>query len=203
MEKFLSLSDEKQNIIVDAALAAFGRNGYKKASVNDIAEAAGISKSMVFYYFGSKKAMYLYLVHISANIIVGAIENSIYNSIEDFFDRIKTATEIKIAVLKKHPALLSFLQSVYYESDDEIKGELNEILMGGESVWDRWMLNGTDISKFKDDVDPKLLISFLLWASEGFSNGLPKNASIDDYDGFLKDFYKCLDMMKKYFYKEN
>ena len=45
MENFLNLPEEKQNTILDAAFAAFGANGYKKASIADIAAAAGISKA--------------------------------------------------------------------------------------------------------------------------------------------------------------
>ncbi len=55
MEKFLNLPIEKQNDIIDAGLIAFGTNGYKKASISDIAKAAGISKSMIFHYFRTKK----------------------------------------------------------------------------------------------------------------------------------------------------
>jgi AcrR family transcriptional regulator len=60
MEKFFNLSTEKQQKIVDAALASFGANGYKKTSIRDIAAEAGISKAMIFHYFGTKKQLYLY-----------------------------------------------------------------------------------------------------------------------------------------------
>jgi len=55
LDKFFSLPNEKQKIIIDAALRTFGANGYKKASTNDIAFAAGVSKAMIFHYFGTKK----------------------------------------------------------------------------------------------------------------------------------------------------
>lgn len=56
MEKFLSLPMEKRNLIIDAALKSFGLHGYKKASISDIASSAGISKAMMFHYFGTKKS---------------------------------------------------------------------------------------------------------------------------------------------------
>jgi len=63
MEKFLNLPMEKQNSIIDAALKTFAVHGYKKTSISDISSSAGISKAMVFYYFGTKKELYLYLVN--------------------------------------------------------------------------------------------------------------------------------------------
>ena len=51
MEKFLALSQEKQATIRNAALACFASHGYEKTSINDIAVAAGISKTAIFQYF--------------------------------------------------------------------------------------------------------------------------------------------------------
>lgn len=42
MEKFLALLEEKQAAVRNAALACFARHGYEKASINDIAVAAGV-----------------------------------------------------------------------------------------------------------------------------------------------------------------
>ena len=55
MDKFLALTEEKRLTILNAALQCFGKFGYEKASINDIAVAAHISKASVFQYFGSKK----------------------------------------------------------------------------------------------------------------------------------------------------
>ena len=56
MEKYFTLTEEKQATIRNAALSCFAKHGYEKASVNDIAVAAGISKASVFQYFGTKFA---------------------------------------------------------------------------------------------------------------------------------------------------
>ena len=58
MDKFLALTEEKRTAILNAALLCFGKFGYEKASINDIAVAAHISKASVFQYFGSKKQIY-------------------------------------------------------------------------------------------------------------------------------------------------
>lgn len=44
--------------ILDAALGTFSRFGYRGARVDQIAEDAGMSKSNLLYYFGSKSAIY-------------------------------------------------------------------------------------------------------------------------------------------------
>ena len=69
MDKFLALTEEKRLTILNAALQCFGKFGYEKASINDIAVAAHISKASVFQYFGSKKQLYIYLLEYCKKII--------------------------------------------------------------------------------------------------------------------------------------
>ena len=50
-----AINEEK---ILEAALGVFARYGFKGASVDQIAAAAGMSKPNLLYYFRSKKALY-------------------------------------------------------------------------------------------------------------------------------------------------
>ena len=50
---------DREQQILDAAVAEFGEFGYAHASVAAIARRAGISKPLVYEYFGSKDGLYL------------------------------------------------------------------------------------------------------------------------------------------------
>lgn len=201
MEKFLNLPVEKQKTIIDAALKAFGTNGYKKTSVSDIAAAAGISKAMVFHYFGTKKALYLYLVDLCGNTIINEVTEKFDSTITDFFDRIKLSTEIEIAVMKKHSAMPSFLVSMYYESDEEVVGDIKARITQGEDFRSKIAFAGTDVSKFKDNVDLKLVMKMLSWIGDGFTNQFSGKGEVD-FEAGAKEFYDCMDLLKLNFYKE-
>lgn len=202
MDKFLKLPADKQNKIVDAALAAFGANGYKKTSVSDIARAAGISKAMVFHYFGTKKALYLYLIELCGRLFMEAVNKKFDNSVTDFFDRIKLAGDIEFEVMEKHPAIISFLKSLYHEKDPAIKPEISTILANekGETFREKIVFDGTDMSKFRNDVDPKLVVKMLIWLSEGcfmhFSDAEDRSFKV-----LYQELNDCFDLLKKAFYK--
>lgn len=202
MEKFSSLPVEKQNIIIDAALVCFGTNGYKKASVSDIAIAAGISKALVFHYFGTKKSLYLYLINLCTHIFMNEINEKFDNAVTDFFDRIKLAAGIEISVMKKHPAILSFLDSVYFENDDEVKADIKAILADseGENLRNKVAFEGIDASKFKDDIDPKLVMKMLTLLTDGYLCKMPKTGI--DLDTLCEEFDEYIDLFKRNFYKE-
>ena len=200
MENFFKLRAEKQEHIINAALHNFGKNGYKKASIAEIAEEAGISKSMVLYYFGSKKNLYLYLGELCRDLVVEEIGKHIDNGITDFFDKIKMATNLKVAMMKKHLSILSFLVSMYHETDKEVLGEIEKFKESGAGFRNRMVLEDADIAKFKDDVEPELLMKFLVWAGEGIAKDF-EVSDINRIDSVKDEFFACLDLMKKYFYK--
>ena len=201
MENFFSLRAEKQEHIINAALTVFGRNGYKKASVADIAGEAGIAKGMVTYYFGSKKNLYLYLAEMCRRVVIEEIEKGLAPDVTDFFDKIKMMTDMKVAMMKKHPAIFSFLTSIYYETDREVADDLQQFMAGNMGLREGMVLDGVDASKFKEGVDPRLLDKFFVWASEGMANDLLMNRNMEMIDVFVKEFYALLDLMKTHFYR--
>ena len=74
-DNFNKLEIKKQKQILDGAMEEFSKYGYKKTSVEDIAKSAGISKSMVFYYFNTKLDLYNYLIIYSLDYIIKKYDN--------------------------------------------------------------------------------------------------------------------------------
>jgi membrane fusion protein, multidrug efflux system len=50
--------DVRRGEILDSAVLAFGQNGYKRTTLADVAERAGISPGTISHYFGSKAALF-------------------------------------------------------------------------------------------------------------------------------------------------
>lgn len=202
MEKFLNLPKEKQDSIVDAALISFGNNGYKKTSVNDVATAAGVSKASLFHYFGTKKALYLYLINLCGDLLMNEINKKFDTKTTDFFDRIMQATDIEISVMKQHPAILLFLNSIYFENDDEVKDYIKNILSDsrGEDFRKKIAFDGIDTSKFKDGVDPKLVYKMLLSIGYGYSYRFSGKNKLD-LDALYSEFEEYIKLLKNNLYK--
>lgn len=199
MDKFLNLPVEKQTKIIDAALMSFGANGYKKTSISDIATAAGISKAMVFHYFGSKKELYYYLIDYSGDIIIREVSELYDTSITDFFERIRVGTEIKMSVIKRHPGILSFVYSVYMEREEEVQEGIQIMLLKGEDFRKKVAFDNMDTTKFKEGVDPQLVLRMLTMLGEGFANNLGAGKQMEEIS---KEFELYLQLLRKNLYKE-
>ena len=52
-------ADAKKELILDAAKSVFGKLGYSKATLDDIAHAIGLKKPTLYYYYKSKEVLFI------------------------------------------------------------------------------------------------------------------------------------------------
>ena len=202
MEKFLALPSDKQSSIISAALHAFGHNGYKKASTADIAEAAGISKAMVFHYFGTKKTLYLYLCDYCSKRMKAAL-NEVRQAVDgDFFEIVRYSIIVKITVLKSNPYMLEFLKSMYSEADQEISEDLRRYHEMVTPFQRKVTIDDDGAVKFKAGINPMQVMKMLNWMGAGCIEDLAGTAGREKLDEIAAAFFDCLEVMKNNFYKE-
>ncbi|MBI2705231.1 MAG: TetR/AcrR family transcriptional regulator [Actinobacteria bacterium] len=53
---------ERRRQLLDVALEAFGSKGYHQTSMNEVAEAAGVTKPVLYQHFSSKRDLFLELL---------------------------------------------------------------------------------------------------------------------------------------------
>ncbi|MGN1267105.1 MAG: TetR/AcrR family transcriptional regulator [Dorea sp.] len=201
MQKFLALPKEKQDAIIEAAYSCFGQMGYKKASVADIAAKAGISKAMVFHYFGCKKKLYLHLFQLSLDEMDQVTEEYDVSDDTDFFSRFLAKIQCQSRMLLKHPSVIAFLLSVRNEDDPEVEGELKEILCQRKNFQNEMHLLEMDITRFKDGVQPELVFHLLSNYIENIARRAALN-EISDLDSILEEITACVEMLRANLYKE-
>lgn len=62
--------------ILDVAVQVFARNGFHGTSMNDVAEAAGVTKPVLYQHFDSKQELYLALLGEVGNRLLTAISKA-------------------------------------------------------------------------------------------------------------------------------
>ncbi|MDX1616203.1 MAG: TetR family transcriptional regulator [Candidatus Promineifilaceae bacterium] len=67
---------QTRNEILDAALAAFSREGYERARLQDIARAADVTRGAIYHHFGSKEGLFVALVEDASDLANKALERA-------------------------------------------------------------------------------------------------------------------------------
>jgi AcrR family transcriptional regulator len=64
---------ERRKQLFEVALRLFAERGYRATTMDDVAEAAGVTKPLVYQHFSSKRALYLELVDSVAQELLDAV----------------------------------------------------------------------------------------------------------------------------------
>lgn len=65
--------DERRAQLLSLALTAFSQKSYDDVSIDDLAQAAGVSKGLLYHYFPSKRDLYLSTVREAAEQLTARI----------------------------------------------------------------------------------------------------------------------------------
>lgn len=198
---FLKLNEEKQRSIINAALNEFSKQPYEAASTNKIVKEAGISKGLIFHYFGNKKNLYLFLFdYVFNKYSEETFENFDFTE-PDVFQRYKQLISIQINLVQQNPAFFSFMNMVHIEKSPEVTSELEtKQSLNGENNYDQF-LKGIDYSLFKEEVDTNYALNTIKWVLEGLSNQYNQLYKESNYD--IDVYYtladQCATEMEGYF----
>lgn len=197
-EKFFDLKKEKQDRMINAALKIFAKNGYRHASTDDIVVEAGISKGLLFHYFGSKIGLYAFLYDYCVRFSNLELKTCISDSETDFFKIMKGMETGKYAYLKTYPYMQLFIDRSQSEDAEEalditaaMRNELQELYDG--------FLNQVDASAFINGVEPADIYSILNYTLRGIMNE-QLQANIFNVDAYYNDAIKYIDMLKNMSY---
>lgn len=203
--KFNNLKPEKQKQIINAAIKEFVRNGFEKASTNEIVKRANISKGSLFNYFNSKKDLYLYLIEYSSKAIVN-LNEEIDLSETDLFKRIERVALQKFYVQQKYPQAFEFLASTKQEESVEVRDIIKQRLNPIYNQAINKLYKDIDYSKFREGVDIEKAIEILNWTMFGVGEkGLKELFTFDDIGRFgekyLEEWNVYAELLKYSFYK--
>jgi AcrR family transcriptional regulator len=136
MEKGLN-----RNIIVEKAREIFAHYGFRKTTMNEIAEGVGKGKSSLYYYFKSKEEVYRAVIEKEAE----TMKNKLIDAVSDEKDPVEklriyvvTRMEILHELINFHQAInseyltnLDFIQKMRKKYDNEEVALLKSILQLG------------------------------------------------------------------------
>ncbi|UDY23530.1 TetR/AcrR family transcriptional regulator [Nocardioides sp. Kera G14] len=115
---------DREDQILRAAAETFGLQGYAATSVADVAARAGISKPLVYAYFGSKEGLLTASLHHSGAILVDEIERIAVSGVVGLERALRTLEGI-FGLLEEQPWLWRlFFDATVPRTDESVAAEL-------------------------------------------------------------------------------
>ena len=167
-EKFYSLPNEKRQRIINAGFRTFSRNSYKKSPMQEIADEAGISKSLLFYYFHNKKDLYLFLWNTAADLTVEYLTRYHCYESADLFEMMERGMRAKFRLMAEYPYMARFAVNAFYEKDAEIYAAMQSSYTRHFDRKAARALAQLDPDDFVPGLDLQMMYREMYWASEGY-----------------------------------
>lgn len=167
---FERIPAEEQARILDACYEEFAQNGYSLASTNAIVKRAGIPKGTLFYYFGSKKDLYLYVLDQAVTRFVEAFDRLSGEPPADLFERLLYRGRTRMQFVVEHPRLYQLFFNAFLHTPEEIQAEMAPRYAAYAAASRERLLDGLDLTKFRDDVDVDQAIELVNLVLEGIFN---------------------------------
>lgn len=205
LEKFYSLSEEKQELIVGAAKKEFSSAGYRLASTNRITKEAGISKGSLFYYFGSKEQLYFHLIKKANEGLMGRLKPLFSSMSPDLVERLRSVAEAYLDLYLEDQETYVFLMTM---ADRENRELVEKYMIQSQDESNRSMaliFQGIDTEPLRFGMED--VVRVITWTLTGLKEQLfsgretPFEAG-EFKENFMKDFNVLLDVIASGIYKE-
>lgn len=200
-ENFEALEPEKKQRILNAALEEFTKNGYKKASTIEMAKKASISKGALFHYFGTKEALFHYLISYAVKNLEAEILAKSPVGKMNLIVHYQFVTQVKYELYKESPFLFDFLYRCLQE--DEVRGQYLEELSGVMDRYKQLMHKSLQYTHFKDGMDLEQAVKLSTYLFEGLAVNYARAHSELDLDDIMKEGLQLLELLGKLILEES
>ena len=130
--------------ILDAALDVFSQNGFRGATLDEIAKAASLSKQNVIYYFGSKEAIHDALLNRQLDVWLDPLRD--LDPTGDPIDEIEKYVRRKLDMSRRLPRESRLFANEIVQGAphliDKIQGPLRELVDEKARVVSHWAALG-------------------------------------------------------------
>ena len=203
--KIMSMEPEKRDRVINAAMTEFSK-GFKNASTDAIVREAGISKGLIFHYFGTKEKLFEFILCYSFDIMAAEYFGLMNFEQRDILERIWQMTLLKMDLSYKYPALFDFIAAAYAMGKDDPTDEFTKFFKTKQTDLISKIFEDIDTTLFKDDIDPSKAVNIIWWSMVGYSDSqvgaVKKIADYQkEYERYLTEVKDYFDIFRKMFYK--
>ncbi len=117
---------ERRRQLFAVALDLFAVRGYRATTMDDVAEAAGVTKPLVYQHFSSKRALYLELVDSVAQEMLAAIAHAAANA-EGPRQQVEQGFAAYFHQVVTHEAAFRLLYGRDHADDEELGDALRRV----------------------------------------------------------------------------
>src|SRR5512136_1762261 len=105
--------DSARGRLMTAAIAVFARKGYAATTVREIVEAAGVTKPVLYYHFGSKEGIYLAMMREALKEFDAMVTEALKQG-GSAAERVMRFLDVAFGLVLDHLDVMRVVEGIYY-----------------------------------------------------------------------------------------
>lgn len=175
--------EASRNALLDAAEKIFLERGYGKTSLSQIAKQAGMTKSLIHHYFGSKESLWS---EVKTRRFKQYAERQLamIDEAEPTGELLRASMAFYFNFLQHNPEIVRIQAWMFLENDEDgcrlFDEQLNE--QGAEKI-----RAAQKAGLFRDDIDPRFILFIFIGLCQHWFQGKGKFLSHHNTEGLPED----------------
>ncbi len=174
-QKFFDTNVAKQDNIISAAIKEFALYGYNDASTNRIVADAGISKGILFHYFGSKQNLFEFIAEYCSLILIGDYYDKLNKAQNDFFVLLEDMLDLRFRLTEVYPYVFLFYDRMKNDGGEQS----TEFLKGLAGYTYEELFKRCTRSYFNSAQDYDTILQNTEWVVEGFIKSVETKQQVE------------------------
>ncbi|MDP6573862.1 MAG: TetR/AcrR family transcriptional regulator [Rhodospirillales bacterium] len=178
--------------LLEAALGYFVTEGYRGTTIERIANAAGLTKGAVYFYFRSKAGVLIRLLEWAEESIIDPTVQAIEEAGPQATDRLVAFMHTQSLVTTERPertalSRLVLLMSLEFRgTDDPIEKSLDKMMARLDAALTETVEMGKRRGEFRRDLDTRQLVAMIMSINQGCFLEWDRHAGTLDGPAFVR-----------------
>jgi TetR/AcrR family transcriptional regulator len=201
-ENFTRIPPDAQQRILNACIEEFAMHGYADASTNTIVKNAQIPKGTLFFFFGSKKDLFLYVIDWAVASYVRNFQLKTGELPADLFERLLSIGRQRMQFAIQEPLLYRLLFNAFINLPPEVEIEMQSRFGGYSAASLQLVTKDLDRSRFREGVEIEKVMGMITLLLEGilnrslaeFRRSSPEQslAIVDQLNGEVQQYFEMI-----------
>ena len=163
--KEINIDQQKYERILQAALKRFATYGYQKANTDEIARDAGVSKGLIFHYFGKKQVLYERTISGVIDFLNEQSNDLFTKQYMNLVEVVVVSTRYKIKLEQEYPDHLHLLIAAYTQKHslpETIQAKLARYMDGNMKIANQLLPNIIEQLPIKKELAQQDVVQLVL-----------------------------------------
>jgi TetR/AcrR family transcriptional regulator len=161
----IKIDPQKYARILQSSLQQFAKYGYQQTNTEEIAAGAGVSKGLIFHYFGSKQKLYEQTISFVIDHLNEQSKALFERDYTDLVEIVVVSTKHKLDIERVYPDHIHLLISSYAQKEMLPKGvqeKLNQYMAENMAIAQQLLTKSIKRMPIKESISEQDVIQLVL-----------------------------------------